>query len=73
VGASTTSIVLGTAILVFVAVVSGLLVWEGLATGLGKRGAARAPVWRTRLRFAIGVLGFALALWAALGLLSHAW
>lgn len=72
--ASPTSVVLVTALLTFVGIVSGVLVWEGLATGLGRKAAAPGtPVWRARVRFAIGVLGFGLALWAALGLLSHAW
>jgi hypothetical protein len=71
--ASPTSIVLGAAILVFVGIASGVLIWEGLASGLGRRTAAGAPGWRVRIRFAIGVLGFGLALWIALGLLTRAW
>ncbi|HSN91364.1 MAG TPA: hypothetical protein VLS93_09055 [Anaeromyxobacteraceae bacterium] len=70
---STTSTLLAAALLVFVAVASGVLVWEGLATGLGQRAPEGAPRWRVRLRFAVGVLGFGLALWLGLGLLSHAW
>jgi hypothetical protein len=71
---SPTSLVLATALLVFVGVASGVLVWDGLATGLGKRAAAAGVrVWRARLRFAIGVVGFGLALWFALGLLNRAW
>jgi hypothetical protein len=70
---SPTSIVLVTAILVFVGTASAVLIWDGLATGLGKGAAPGRPRWRARLRFGIGVLGFALALWVALGLLSRAW
>jgi len=65
--------VLAIAIVVFVGVASGVLVWEGLATGFGKRAAADAggrP--RALARFAFGAIGVAIALWLALGMLTRA-
>ncbi len=63
--------VLAVAIVVFLGVVSAVLVVDGLASGLGGEGSA-GPRWRARLRFAVGVLGVAIALWVGLGMLTHA-
>lgn len=61
-------------ILVFLAVASSVLVWEGLAMGMGRASApAGRDLWRVRLRFAVGVIVFALVLWIAFGLVTRAW
>ncbi len=62
------------AILAFVGIVSGLLLWEGLAvaTAHGRAGPDQ-EVHRARARVAVGVLGLAIVLWIALGILTHAW
>lgn len=70
---STMSQVLAVAILVFVAIGSGVLVWDGLAAGVGRHAAgSTSEIRRARARLAAGVLGLALVLWVALGLLTHA-
>lgn len=70
---STMSQVLAAALLAFVAIGSGVLVWDGLATGVGGgRAEAAREVRRARARLAAGVVGLALAIWIALGLLTHA-
>lgn len=63
-----------TAILVFLALASSALVWEGLATGVGhgRRSLAGRDLWRVRFRFTIGVIVFAIVLWIAFGLVTHA-
>ncbi len=70
---STMSQVLAVAILVFVAIGSGVLVWDALAAGVGRHAAGSdSEIRRARVRLAAGVLGLALVLWVALGLLTHA-
>ncbi len=65
--------VLITAILVVLALASSVLLWEGLATGLHPGSTlARRDLWRVRFRFTAGALVFAVVLWIALGLLTHA-
>jgi hypothetical protein len=65
---------LALASLVFLAFASGVLVWEGLATGVGPRHAlARGDVWRARFRFTLGMIVLAMVLWIASGLLTRAW
>ncbi len=53
-------------------VASALLLWDGLAAELGRGHASGREVWRTRAEIMIGVLGFAAALWVALGMITHA-
>lgn len=66
--------VLVIATLAFLALASGVLVWEGLATGLGHgRALAGRALWRVRLRFTAGVIIFAIVLWIAFGIVTHAW
>ena len=66
--------VLVVATLLFLALASSVLVWEGLATGVVHgRELPRAERRRVRLRFTVGVLVFATVLWMALGILTHAW
>ena len=61
------------AILVFLAVASSVLVWDGLATGLAHgHELAHGELWRARLRFTTGVFVLAMVLWTGLGLLTHA-
>lgn len=70
---SIASAVLALAILAFVALVSGVLLWDGLAVELHGHGAAVGRQTRlARLRIAVGAIGFAIAAWVALGLLTHA-
>jgi hypothetical protein len=58
-------------LLLFLLVGSGVLLWDGLATGLGHgRGVAMHDHAKGRL--AAGVFGFAIAVWILLGMLSHA-
>jgi hypothetical protein len=59
--------------LLFVGVVSGALLWEGLALGLA-HGPAIGPHARARARarIAFGAIGLALVVWIATGLLTHA-
>jgi hypothetical protein len=64
--------VLAVALVVFLGGASAVLVWDGLALGFGAAGGGTVARRRARLRLAAGVLGFALALWAGLGLLTHA-
>jgi hypothetical protein len=69
---STLSQILGVALLVFLGVGSGVLVWDGLAIGFGARTSDVGVRRRARARLAVGVLGFALAAWLGLGFLTHA-
>lgn len=66
--------ILVVAILGFLGVVSGVLLWEGLAVGAthGPAVAGRAR-WRTRARIAVGVTGLAIVIWITFGLLTRAW
>lgn len=69
--ASLASEILVAGILAFVGTASAMLVWNGLAGGLaGRQGGA---VRHARARIVVGVLGFGLALWIALGFLTHVW
>jgi hypothetical protein len=66
--------VLVIATLLFLAFASSVLVWEGLATGvLHGRALARSDLRRVRFRFTVGVIGFAIVFWIALGILTRAW
>ena len=61
------------AVLVFLAIASGAVVWEALATGFASgHELAHAALWRARLRFTVGVFVLAMVLWVGLGLLTHA-
>jgi hypothetical protein len=59
-------------IVAFLAIASGVLVWDGLAAASAGRVAAPSERRLARLRLAVGVAGFGVALWLALGLLTHA-
>lgn len=67
----TTALTIG--ILAFVAVASGVLLWEGLAARAahGQPGTGRDLRW-TRARLAVGAIGVAILLWVALGILTRA-
>lgn len=66
--------VLVIATLLFLALASSVLVWEGLATGVVHgRALARRALWRVRFRFTVGVIVFAIVLWIAFGMLTRAW
>jgi len=70
---STVSQILAVGILVFVAIGSGVLAWDGFAAGVGReRAEAAREVRRARVRLATGVVGLAVVLWIALGMLTHA-
>ncbi len=62
---------LALALVLFVGIASAVLLWDGLS-GLAPEGGAAAHAWRARARLAVGVLGFAAALWIVLGMLTHA-
>jgi hypothetical protein len=66
--------ILVAAVLAFVGIASGVLLWEGLAVGAthGPAVAGRER-WRARARIAVGVTGLAIVLWIAFGLLTRAW
>jgi uncharacterized iron-regulated membrane protein len=66
--------ILAVALLVFVAIASGVLLWEGLAVAVA-HGHPRTDreVRRARARLAAGVMGLAIVLWIALGMVTHAW
>ncbi len=58
----------------FLLVGSAILVWDGLATGFGHgRAAALHGADHARGRLAAGIVGFAITVWIALGMLTHAW
>jgi len=62
------------ATLAFLALASSVLVWDGLAMGVGHgRGFAPRDLRRVRFRFTVGVVVFAVVLWMAFGLLTRAW
>jgi hypothetical protein len=69
---SLASLVLAIGILAFMAIASAFLIWDGLAQELARGDARRGPGWRSRARLAVGVLGFSVAAWLALGLLTRA-
>lgn len=71
--ASVTSTILVAGILGFLLVASGVLVWDGLAAGVAAAHPTSSERRRARLRLAVGLIAFALTLWVALGMLSHAW
>ena len=62
---------LALAVVVFVGVASAILLWDGLAA-IGPGDSAAHASWRTRARIAVGVTGFAIAVWIVLGMLTHA-
>jgi len=63
---------LAVALVAFIGIASAILLWDGLA-GISSSGGATANApWRARARMAVGVLGFAIALWIILGMLTHA-
>ncbi len=63
---------LALALVAFIGIASAILLWDGLA-GISPGGAAAAHApWRARARITVGVLGFAIALWIVLGMLTHA-
>src|SRR5574341_398069 len=61
-------------LVIFLAVGSGVLLWDGLAAGGLRhgRGAALQDADHARARLAAGIVGFAISAWALLGLLTHA-
>lgn len=66
--------ILVAAILVFVAIASGVLLWEALAVGVAPRHQETGRgLRRARARLAVGVIGLAIVLWIALGMLTRAW
>ncbi|HVI73707.1 MAG TPA: hypothetical protein VM683_01870 [Anaeromyxobacteraceae bacterium] len=69
---SVASLVLAFGILAFMAIASAFLIWDGLAHEFARRDAERVRGWRSRTRLAVGVLGFSVATWLALGLLTRA-
>ena len=70
---STASRILAFAVLAFMALASGLLLWDGLATEFRRdRENAGRALRNARLRVAVGVLGLAIACWIGLGMITHA-
>ncbi|HET8541290.1 MAG TPA: hypothetical protein VFL83_15550 [Anaeromyxobacter sp.] len=63
------SVVLAVALLGFLGVASGVLLWEGLSGVRHGHAAVRA---HARARLVVGAVGFAAVLWLGIGLLSHA-
>jgi hypothetical protein len=63
---------LAVALVAFIGIASAILLWDGLAGISSDGGAAANAPWRARARMAVGVLGFAIALWIILGMLTHA-
>jgi hypothetical protein len=58
-------------VLVFLAVGSGVLFWDGLALGFGHGRSGGASVRLARFRLIAGLLGVALAVWLAAGYLTR--
>ena len=58
-------------ILVFLALGSGVLVWDGLAVGFGRHRPGGAGVGWARLRLVAGAVGVGLAIWLAAGYLTR--
>ncbi len=68
---SLASLILAVGILAFMAIASAFLIWDGLAHEFARGDGGRSPGWRSRARLTVGVLGFAVAVWLALGLFTH--
>jgi hypothetical protein len=66
------SLILAVGLLAFVFVASGVLLWEGLAEAGHGHAAVHRGLRHARARLVVGAIGFALALWIAIGLLSRA-
>jgi hypothetical protein len=58
-------------LLTFLLVGSGVLLWDGLSTAV-HHGRAMALHDHARGRLAVGIVGFAIAAWIVLGVLTHA-
>ena len=70
---STLSRILALAMAAFLLIASGVLLWEGLAsTMMREHPTVSREVRDARLRLAIGFVGFAIALWIGLGMLTRA-
>ncbi len=70
---SIASRILAFATMAFIALGSGLLLWDGLAAEFGRgRDKAVRPSRNARLRVVVGAIGFAIACWIGLGMLTHA-
>lgn len=65
---SPVGVVLALGILAFVALASAVLLWDGLAEVAGHAPVREHP----RARLVVGAIGFAVVLWLAFGLLTHA-
>jgi hypothetical protein len=63
------SVILAIGLLAFVGLASAVLLWEGLSE---VRHGHAAVHEHARARLLVGAVGFALVLWLAIGLLSHA-
>ena len=62
-------------LVLFLAVGSAVLLWDGLASGAlhhGHHGAAIHDTEHARMRLVSGIVGFAIAAWVLLGMLTHA-
>ena len=69
---STLSRILALAMAAFLLIASGVLLWEGLAsTMMREHPKVSREVRDARLRLAIGLVGFAIALWIRLGMLTR--
>ncbi len=64
-------IVLAIGLLAFVGVASAVLLWDGLSEVSPGEAAVHAHA-HARARVLAGAVGFALALWLAIGLVTHA-
>jgi hypothetical protein len=61
------------ALLAFMALASGVLMWDGLAAAVGHaRELDAGELRRARLRLAAGAAGVAVVLWLAFGLVTRA-
>ena len=63
------SVILAIGLLAFVGLASAVLLWDGLSE---VRDGHAAVHEHARARLVVGAIGFALALWLAIGFLSHA-
>lgn len=61
------------ALLAFVGIASGALLWEGLALAAQRHGGTGREGRHPRAMLAVGVIGVAIVLWIAFGILTHAW
>lgn len=61
------------ALLAFVGIASGTLLWEGLALGVVQRHGGVGEHRHARAMLAVGAIGVAIVLWIAFGILTHAW